>query len=82
MKATKRTGLADRHLGFADRAAFDHAVNESADGPIVLLDGETVKGGVEPALRFVTVGGGRIELEAGTSGVEAEQAGKMATGAA
>ncbi len=54
---------------FADRAAFDHAVNESRDGPIVILDGETVKGGTEPSLRFVTVDGGRIELETETAPV-------------
>ncbi len=50
-------------LEFADKAAFDHAVCETRDGPIVLLDGETVRGGTEPSLRFVTLETGHIELE-------------------
>lgn len=49
--------------GFADRAAFDHAVNTTRDGQIVLIDGVTVRGGVEPGLRFVTAEDGRIVLE-------------------
>lgn len=48
--------------GFANRVEFDLALNAATGPEIVNLDGATVRGGVLPALEFVTVDGGRIVL--------------------
>lgn len=55
--------VAGKELRFASRADFDAAVNSATDEAIVILDGATVRGGVEPAIRFVTAADGGIELQ-------------------
>ncbi len=48
---------------FKDRAAFDAALAASHGPEIVNLDGQTVRGGVLPALEFRTQQNGHIVLE-------------------
>jgi len=48
------------HAGFKDRSAFDAALHASTAPEIVILDGVTVRGGVEPAVEFVTTQPGPI----------------------